>query len=91
MAKYIKCDNCGKRIDLGSEVYYYSGYCGLYCSAECFADSYAEVTELDEDVAENCMHTVYDDDVIKQTIVKLQKEILEKQNELAKLLKETGQ
>lgn len=63
MAKYIKCDCCGKRIHLGEEVYKFNGYAGLFCSAECFSDSYGEVQELDDELASDCYHTVYDDDV----------------------------
>ena len=61
MAKFIKCDCCSKRIPLGEEVYKFHGYAGLFCSAECFSDSYGEVQELDDELAEDCFHTIYDD------------------------------
>lgn len=73
MAKYIKCDYCGKRIELGSEVYKFHGYAGLFCCAECFADSYGEAKELDTELAEDCYHKIYDDAeeaAVRQEIVK---------------------
>ena len=71
MAKYIKCDGCGKPILFGEEVYKYPGCCGLYCSAECFADSYAEYGELTEELADDCRHEVYDDEERKKELRKL--------------------
>lgn len=62
MAKYIKCDCCGKRILFGEEIYQFRGYAGLYCSGECFADAYGEVQEVDETLADDCYHKVYDDE-----------------------------
>lgn len=78
MAKYIKCDNCGKRISLGEEVYKFPGYSGLYCSTECFSDSYGEVQELDYELADDCYHTVYDDEeemIIRREIEKTKVDI----------------
>jgi hypothetical protein len=71
MAKYIKCDCCNNKIELGDSVYKFSGYAGLYCSSDCFFDAYGEVHELDEDLAEDCYHKIYDDvqDVERQIIV----------------------
>ncbi len=68
MAKYIKCDCCGKRIEFGTEVYQYGGYCGVFCSTECFAHSYADEFILDDDLAENCSCTVYNDEEEKAII-----------------------
>lgn len=82
MAKYIKCDNCGKKIYFGEEVYKFHGYAGLYCSAECFADSYGEVQELDTELADDCYHKVYDTEEEKQ---RLQRELDEAQRQLAAL------
>lgn len=62
MAKYIKCDCCGKRILFGEEVYKLRGYAGLYCSGDCFTDSYGEVQEVDDALADNCHHKVYNDE-----------------------------
>jgi hypothetical protein len=62
MAKFIKCDCCGKRIPFGEEVYKFSGYAGLFCSGDCFAQSYGEVQELDDELADDCFHDVYDDE-----------------------------
>ena len=70
MAKYIKCDGCGKPILFGSEVYQFDNFCGLYCSAECFADSYAICRELDENLADDCHHETYDDEERKKELRK---------------------
>ena len=85
MAKYIKCDCCGKRINFGSEVYKFHGYAGLYCSGDCFADSYGEVQELDDELANDCYHEVYDDEAKKEEI---RKEMEELKMALDKLYKE---
>lgn len=74
MARYIKCDCCGKKIMFGDEVYKFSGRAGLYCSGECFADSYGEVQELDKELADDCYHTVYDDEA---RITEIRKEMEE--------------
>ena len=34
--KYIECDFCGKRINLGEKVISHRLFCGLYCSDKCF-------------------------------------------------------
>lgn len=71
MAKYIKCDNCGKRIYFGDEIFRFPGNAPLFCSEECYVDAYGEVQELDEALAEDCWRKVYDDD----EEVRLRKEI----------------
>lgn len=68
MAKYIRCGCCGKRIDFGNTIYKLSGYCGLYCSAECFAYEYATEKELNEDIADNCCTDIYDDEADKRKL-----------------------
>lgn len=87
MAKYIRCDCCGKRINFGEEVYAYYGYCGLYCSSDCFADSYAYIGELDDELAYDCRHEVYDDDErireLKNKIEEYSRELKLMQLELA--------
>ena len=91
MAKYIKCDCCGKRIMFGEDVYRMSGYSGLYCSADCYVDSYGEVQELDSKLAEDCYHTVYDDERKEEIIKELaehQNAIEEHKKSMAKLLRE---
>jgi hypothetical protein len=84
MAKYIRCNCCGKRVDFGEEIVKFPGYCGVYCSPECFADSYADFRELNEDVASDCCQTVYDDDEDKR---KLQEDILRTEAEIEELQK----
>lgn len=60
MPKYfIKCDICGQKIYLGEEVYQKEGYCGCYCSAECFAASYATVNTLSLEEVDNCCQQLY--------------------------------
>ena len=66
MAKYIRCDGCGNKIELGYEVYKFDGYAGLYCSAECFAEAYGITCELDNELAEDCYHKIYDDDITEK-------------------------
>lgn len=80
MAKYIRCDCCGKRIDFGEEVFKFPGYCGLYCSSDCFTDSYADIGELDDELAYGCHHEIYDDEERKR-------ELEEKIKEYSKELK----
>ena len=85
MAKYIKCDGCGKPIPFGSEAYQFDNFCGLYCSAECFADSYAMCRELDENLANDCHHEIYDNDERKKT---LRKSIMDIEMQLIYLVSE---
>ena len=85
MAKYIRCDGCGKPIPFGSEVYQFDTFCGLYCSPECFADSYAICRELDEECADNCRHEIYDNDERKK---ELRKNIREIEMQLTSLVSE---
>lgn len=85
MARYIKCDCCGKRIEFGDEVYKFYGHAGLYCSGECFADSYGEVQELDKELADDCYHTIYDDEARKEEI---RKEMEEHRMAMEKLYEE---
>lgn len=85
MDKYIKCDCCGKKIYFGEEVYYFDGYCGTYCSAECFAGVYGAESMLDEELAENNLCRVYDDDIIAQRKAEIKSKIETLQNELKAL------
>lgn len=57
--KYIKCDNCGKKIYFGKKVWNDGCHCGVYCSAKCFAENYGGEYELDKDFADNCMCEVH--------------------------------
>lgn len=66
--RYVKCNCCGKRIYFGETAYRFKGYCGLYCSADCFADSHCVVSELDIELAANTCCTVYDDDARKREL-----------------------
>lgn len=77
-SRYVKCNGCGKRIYFGETVYRYKGYCGVHCSADCFANAHCIVDELDINVAENSCCTVYDDDARKREL----------QEQMEKLLKE---
>lgn len=85
MTKYIKCDCCGNKINLGTEVYKFAGYAGLFCSAECFAYSYGEVHELTDELVEGCYHTIYDDDTRK---LEIKSEIDAATKKIESLLKE---
>ena len=67
---YIKCDCCGKKIFFGEMVYFYHGYCGIYCSAECYADNWGESTELDEKLAENNGCKIYNEEQRRKELIK---------------------
>lgn len=67
MAKYVVCQNCGKKIKFGESAYHYE-YDSVYCSAECFCDQYSHVGIVDEDFAYSCDCKVYDDDVRREEI-----------------------
>ena len=83
--RYVLCDACGAKIYLNSEVYCFDGYCGVYCSAQCYADVHATVKVLDEDDADNCRCTILDDPAIAKDNAHIQKEISELQRKLDKL------
>ena len=83
--RYVLCDCCGNKIYLGSEIFEFDGYCGIYCSAECYADAHATVRILDEDEVENCGCDIFDDNAISQEITNIQEEILKLQNRLDEL------
>ena len=83
--RYVLCDACGGKIYFNSEVYCVDGYCGIYCSAQCYADANATIKVLDEDEADNCGCDILDDDAIEKEKANIQKEISELQNKLNKL------
>lgn len=85
--KYIKCDCCGQRIYFGDTIYYRDGYCGTYCSADCFACVHGDIEELTEEHAENCMCKVYDDDKTAKRKAEIKSQIEELQSELKSLEK----
>ena len=76
--KYIKCDCCGRKIPMGDIVCFHDGYCGVYCSAECYADSWGCYATLDEEIIKNCDCTVYDDEQRKKDLIKEMEELTEK-------------
>lgn len=61
MREYIKCDSCDNKIYLGEIAYQFEGYCGIYCSAECFSDTYATNNIITKEEAENCGSKVYEE------------------------------
>lgn len=78
MAKYVKCDCCGKRIHFGEEVWRFDGHARLCCSEVCFANSYGVESEMTYELAEDCWSTIYDDEaeaIIKSEIAKAKSEI----------------
>ena len=85
--RYVLCDACGGKIYLNSEVYCFDGYCGVYCSAQCYADAHATVKVLDEDEDDNCRCDILDDNAIKKEKAEIEKEISELQDKLKKLNK----
>ena len=82
MAKYIRCSCCGKRIEFGDDIVRFKGYCGIFCSSDCFTDAYGDYDELNEDVAANCCAQIYDDDEDKR---KLQADIAKAEEQIREL------
>lgn len=77
---YVKCDCCGKKIPFGEIVYFHQGYCGTYCSTECYADSWGESAVLDEILAEDNGCEIFNDEQRKKELqLKLEKLELEKE------------
>lgn len=60
--KHVLCDCCKEKIYLGEEAYFFDGYCGVFCSAECYANAHATVKVLDEKEADNCRCDILDED-----------------------------
>ncbi len=84
MAKYIICNNCGKRIPFGEFAYHFE-YDTVYCSETCYCAATANGGVVDEDFANSCDCTIYDDDVRKEEI---KKEMERHKQAIEKLLKE---
>ena len=82
--RYVLCDSCNSKIYLGSEVYCFDGYCGVYCSAECFTEAHATIKALSEYEAQNCCCDILDEKAIETKKADIQREMLRLQNELAK-------
>ena len=61
--KYITCDNCGKKIYFGETIYQRDGYCGCFCSPECYLESDGAFVsnKLTSEEADNCGCDVYDE------------------------------
>lgn len=68
---YTKCDGCGKKIYLGDPIFYFDGYVATYCSAECFADSYATIKELTLGHIDNCDCELHEEVTDKVTVEKV--------------------
>lgn len=83
--RYVLCDSCGSKIYLNSEAYCFDGYCGVYCSAQCYAEAHATIKVLDEEEAENCRCDILDDDAIEKEKVSIKKQIAELQDKFEKL------
>lgn len=67
---YIKCDCCRKKIFFGDVVFFHHGYCGTYCSAECYADSWGESGYLDEELAEDNGCEIFNDEQRRKELIK---------------------
>ena len=76
--KYIKCDCCGRKIYMNDEIWYHDGYCGVYCSQECYAESWGYYGFLDEEIVKNCDCIVYDDEQRKKDLLKEMEELTER-------------
>ena len=67
MAKYVKCNWCGKEIHFGSEYYFqrecdHDYYC--FCSAACYGMQLAHVNVMDAEAAAGLNETVYEEDEV---------------------------
>lgn len=86
MAKYIKCDYCGKRINFGETVWTDCDAEVACCSTECYAKATGYNCKLDDESVDDCGFYVYDDEKrmaeIKEQIAALEEELttLTKQN-----------
>ena len=81
MTKYVKCNCCNKRVYFGERVYRFKGYLGVYCSAQCFAETHCVVTDLNEELADNSCCTVYDDDQRRTELKEQMERLLREMNE----------
>ena len=72
--RYVLCDSCNGKIYLGEEVYCFEGYCGVYCSGECFASAYATQKILNKREAEDCGCEILDDNTIEKEKEEIKKE-----------------
>jgi hypothetical protein len=84
MAKYIRCDYCGKRINFGEFAYHFE-YDTVYCSETCYCASTAQGGIVNEDFANSCDSLIYDDEARKEEI---QKEMEKHRMAMEKLFKE---
>ena len=85
MAKYIKCDCCGKKIYIGDTVYYGKSndyYELMYCSEECFLKECIIKDKFHEELIEYFGLYVYDIEKIAQRKADIELEIQKLQNEL---------
>jgi len=87
MAKYIRCDCCGKRIEFGEDVMRFPGNAEIFCSEYCFADAFADYEVLNDELASDCWRKVYDDEEDKQKLKEEIAKVTSEMNELEKKLK----
>ena len=84
MAKYIKCDCCGEKIEFG-KIAYHHDYDYVYCSADCYINNHAYCDEVNEQFIDYCDCIVYDDATRK---VEIKKEMEEHKKAIENLLRE---
>lgn len=70
MAKYTKCDHCGKRIYFGDKVYTDEHNVGIYCSKHCFCERNIYEEQFREEFAYDNNWPLWDDEVRKEEIRK---------------------
>lgn len=79
MAKYIKCDYCGKRINFCETIWTDCNAEIACCSTECYANATGYNCKLDDEFVDNCCCNVYDDEKriaeIKEQIAALEEEL----------------
>lgn len=81
MAKYVRCDNCGKKIHFGELICIHDDDETdiAYCSSKCLVDSYKGEFVLTEEQATYWGFEIFDDKARKRAI---EKQIKELQKEL---------
>lgn len=85
---YTKCDNCGKKIYLGDPIFYFDGYCGTYCSGECYAEQYASTNKLTLQHVDNCNCELHQEIIDKVMVEKVVSDEIIVGEDLEELFKE---
>lgn len=86
--KYVKCSNCGKKIQVGSYGFGCQNMNAVYCSKQCFADAYGDQIFINNSNIELNDYNVIDDEEVLSEKEQLKEQIKTLQIKLEKLEKE---